>query len=228
MIGGVNLSNVVRGAWQNATLGYWLAASATGRGHATRAVRLAIAYAFAHCELHRVQAAVIPRNAASLAVVRRAGLRHEGMALRYLRIAGCWEDHEIFAATVEDAADSAPTISWSDGLSRDPHAAPAPHLAAARPRARDAPGAGDLVMPLFVEEGIDAAGADRGDARHRAPAASPRWRARPARSRRSASPPCCCSGSRRTRTRRARAPGTRTASSSRRRARSRPPIPSCS
>jgi ribosomal-protein-alanine N-acetyltransferase len=104
MIGGVNLSNVVRGAWQNATLGYWLAATATGRGHATRAVRLVTAYAFAHCELHRVQAAVIPRNAASLAVVRRAGLRHEGMALRYLRIAGRWEDHEIFAATVEDEA----------------------------------------------------------------------------------------------------------------------------
>jgi ribosomal-protein-alanine N-acetyltransferase len=103
MVGGVNLSNVVRGAWQNATLGYWIAAAETRRGHATRATRLAVAYAFTHCELHRVQAAVIPRNAASLAVVRRAGLRHEGRALRYLRIAGAWEDHEIFAATVEDA-----------------------------------------------------------------------------------------------------------------------------
>jgi [ribosomal protein S5]-alanine N-acetyltransferase len=105
MVGGINLSNVVRGAWQNATVGYWLAAADTGRGHATRALRLAIAYGFAHCDLHRVQAAVIPRNTASLAVVRRAGLRHEGRALRYLRIAGVWEDHEIFAATVEDVGD---------------------------------------------------------------------------------------------------------------------------
>jgi ribosomal-protein-alanine N-acetyltransferase len=104
MVGGVNLSNVVRGAWHNVTLGYWLAVADTGRGHATRAVRLATAYAFTHCELHRVQAAVIPRNAASLAVIRRAGFRHEGRALHYLRIAGVWEDHEIFAATVEDEA----------------------------------------------------------------------------------------------------------------------------
>ena len=100
--GGVALSNIVRGAWQNATVGYWLAADATGHGHATRAVRLALAYGFSHCELHRVQAAVIPRNVASLAVVRRVGLRPEGTALRYLRIAGLWEDHEIFAATLED------------------------------------------------------------------------------------------------------------------------------
>jgi len=78
------------------------AGHAGASGRFERLKEVALAYAFAHCELHRVQAAVIPRNTASLAVVRRVGLRPEGTALRYLRIAGLWEDHEIFAATLED------------------------------------------------------------------------------------------------------------------------------
>ena len=102
LIGGAALSNIVRGVWQNATLGYWIAADAVRRGHATRAVRLTTAYAFEIAGLHRVQVAVIPANVASLGVARRAGLRHEGTALHYLKIAGRWEHHEIFAATVED------------------------------------------------------------------------------------------------------------------------------
>ena len=101
----------MRGAWQNATLGYWLAAAPTRpRPRDARRAARRSPTRFAHGELHRVQAAVIPRNTASLAVVRRAGLRHEGTALRYLRIAGLWEDHEIFAATVEDGPCAGPTI----------------------------------------------------------------------------------------------------------------------
>jgi ribosomal-protein-alanine N-acetyltransferase len=105
LVGGVSLSNVVRGAWHNCTVGYWLAAGATGKGHATRALRLALGFAFVYAELHRVQAAVIPTNTASLAVVRRVGMRLEGRALRYLHIGGRWHDHDIFALTLEDWLD---------------------------------------------------------------------------------------------------------------------------
>jgi [ribosomal protein S5]-alanine N-acetyltransferase len=102
LIGRVALSNVVRGPWQNATLGYWIDHRAGGRGHASRAVRLVLQYAFEHAGLHRVQPAIIPRNAASLRVAEKVGFRHEGRAERYLKINGVWEDHEIFALTVED------------------------------------------------------------------------------------------------------------------------------
>ena len=105
VVGAVALSNVVRGAWQNATLGYRVAASAAGRGVATAAVGLALDRAFGELGLHRVQAAVRPENAASLRVVVKAGLRHEGFAPRYLRIDGAWRDHELFAITAEDRAD---------------------------------------------------------------------------------------------------------------------------
>ena len=102
IIGRIALGNVVHGAWRNATLGYWVAADAGGRGHATEAARLICGFAFEHAGLHRVQPAVIPRNIRSIRVVEKAGFRREGRALRYLNIAGRWEDHDIFAMTLED------------------------------------------------------------------------------------------------------------------------------
>jgi ribosomal-protein-alanine N-acetyltransferase len=102
IIGRIALGNVVRGAWRNATLGYWVAGDAGGRGHGTEAARLICEFAFEHAGLHRVQPAVIPRNIRSIRVVEKAGFRREGRALRYLCIAGRWEDHDIFAMTLED------------------------------------------------------------------------------------------------------------------------------
>ena len=103
LIGRVALANVVRGPWQNATLGYWIDREAVGRGHASRAVRLALTYAFEHIGLHRVQPAIIPRNAASRRVAEKVGFRLEGRALRYLQINGAWEDHDLYAMTAEEA-----------------------------------------------------------------------------------------------------------------------------
>jgi [ribosomal protein S5]-alanine N-acetyltransferase len=105
LVGRVSLANVVRGPWRNANLGYWIAERATGRGHATRAVRLILRFAFEHAGLHRVQPAIIPRNAPSQAVARKVGFRHEGRALRYLQINGTWEDHDIYALTAEEFAE---------------------------------------------------------------------------------------------------------------------------
>jgi ribosomal-protein-alanine N-acetyltransferase len=102
IIGRIALGNVVHGAWRNATLGYWVAADVGGRGHATAAAELICEFAFERAGLHRVQPAVIPRNIRSIRVVEKAGFRREGRALRYLSIAGRWEDHDIFAMTLED------------------------------------------------------------------------------------------------------------------------------
>ena len=104
LVGQATLSNVVRGAWQNATLGYWIAENVNGRGHATEAVRLLVRFAFAHARLHRLMPAVMPRNARSARVLANAGFRVEGRALRYLEINGMWEDHDLYALTAEEAA----------------------------------------------------------------------------------------------------------------------------
>ncbi len=102
LIGRVALSNVVRGPWQNATLGYWIDKDSLGRGHAPRAVALVLRFAFEHAGLHRVQPAIIPRNHRSVRVAEKVGFRLEGRALRYLKINGVWEDHDVYALTAED------------------------------------------------------------------------------------------------------------------------------
>ena len=102
LAGAVNLSGIVRGVFENAYLGYWVDGARAGRGLATTAVRLALDHAFGAAGLHRVQAAVIPRNAASVRVLEKVGFREEGVALRYLRIAGVWEDHRLYALTREE------------------------------------------------------------------------------------------------------------------------------
>lgn len=102
LAGAVTLSNVVRGVFESCTIGYWVDADRGGRGLATEGVRLAVAFAFGGGRLHRVQAAVMPRNDASLRVLEKVGFREEGLALRYLRIAGAWSDHRLFALTCEE------------------------------------------------------------------------------------------------------------------------------
>jgi ribosomal-protein-alanine N-acetyltransferase len=102
IIGRVNLGGILRGAFQNAYVGYWIDQENQGRGLMTEALKGALAFAFEAAKLHRVQIAIMPRNAASLRVVGKVGGRHEGLAARYLQIAGRWEDHLIFAITRED------------------------------------------------------------------------------------------------------------------------------
>ncbi|QQE75827.1 GNAT family N-acetyltransferase [Brevibacillus composti] len=102
LIGRVNLANVVRGAWQNCTLGYFLDRRWNGKGIMTRAVGEVVRFAFSEAGLHRIQAAVMPHNAASIKVLQHNRFRQEGLSLRYLQINGKWEDHLIFALTADE------------------------------------------------------------------------------------------------------------------------------
>jgi ribosomal-protein-alanine N-acetyltransferase len=79
-VGRVTLSNVVRGAWDSCTLGYWVAKQYNSQGIATGAVRLVSRAAFMSLELHRIQAAIMPRNRASLKVIQNARFVREGYA----------------------------------------------------------------------------------------------------------------------------------------------------
>jgi ribosomal-protein-alanine N-acetyltransferase len=102
IIGRVALGGVLLGAFQNAYLGYWIDSAHQGRGLMTEAVRATTMFAFKAAALHRVQAAVMPRNGSSQRVLEKVGYRREGMAAKYLCIAGSWEDHVVFAMTAEE------------------------------------------------------------------------------------------------------------------------------
>jgi ribosomal-protein-alanine N-acetyltransferase len=99
VIGRMSLTHVARGAWQNAHLGYWIDENQQGKGIASEAALAVARFAFETLALHRVQAAVMPKNDASLRVLEKAGFRREGTSPRFLQIAGAWEDHVIFART---------------------------------------------------------------------------------------------------------------------------------
>lgn len=101
LIGRVNLSNVVRGAWESCTMGYFLDETWNGHGLTTEAVDLVIGFAFGPGELHRVQAAVMPRNVGSIRVLEKVGFRYDGFAEFYLKINGVWEDHNLYSITRE-------------------------------------------------------------------------------------------------------------------------------
>jgi [ribosomal protein S5]-alanine N-acetyltransferase len=102
LIGRVALTGVMRGAMHGAYLGYWIDAEHEGRGLAAEGIRAALDFAFGAAELHRVQAAIMPRNERSLRLITRLGFRREGYAERYLQIAGIWEDHVLYAITREE------------------------------------------------------------------------------------------------------------------------------
>lgn len=96
LIGGVTLSEVSRGIAQKATLGYWLDEPHAGQGLMTEAASLACRFAFDTLLLHRIEAACLPHNHASIRVLEKLGFDPEGRAKEYLRINGKWEDHLLW------------------------------------------------------------------------------------------------------------------------------------
>ena len=102
LLGRVALTGVVRGAFLSAHIGYWIDGDHQGRGLMTEAVSAVVTFAFEALGLHRVQAAVMPHNTASLKVLAKLGFRKEGECARYLQIAGRWADHDVFAVTTEE------------------------------------------------------------------------------------------------------------------------------
>lgn len=102
IVGQVHIFEIVRAAQQSAAAGYWLAEAESGQGIATRALALAIDHALGPAGLHRVEVNIRIDNERSLALVRRMGLREEGIRRRYLHIDGEWRDHLSFAVTSEE------------------------------------------------------------------------------------------------------------------------------
>jgi len=102
LIGGLTLCNVRRGVTQSCTLGYWIGAQYANQGYMTAAVRAVVPFVFDSLELHRLEAACLPTNAASIRLLERTGFKREGLARRYLRINGVWQDHLLYALLDSD------------------------------------------------------------------------------------------------------------------------------
>jgi ribosomal-protein-alanine N-acetyltransferase len=93
IIGSISLSNIVRGAFQSCHLGYRMDGELVSQGLMTEGIKAVITHAFEELQLHRIEANIMPRNKASMKVVQKLGFYEEGLAYKYLKINGVWEDH---------------------------------------------------------------------------------------------------------------------------------------
>ena len=100
--GVISLSNVVRGPFLSASVGYWVDEMRNGRGLATQAVGDLAELAFVELGLHRLEAATLIDNVASQRVLEKNRFTRIGVAARYLRIADDWRDHLLFQRVAED------------------------------------------------------------------------------------------------------------------------------
>jgi len=103
VVGQLTVSGISFGSLASGAIGYWVAESAAGKGITPSAVALVTDWAFTTLGIHRVEVCIRPENTASLRIVRKLGMRYEGLRRRYIHIDGDWRDHFCFAVTSEEA-----------------------------------------------------------------------------------------------------------------------------
>lgn len=97
-----NVSEIVRGLFQNAYLGFYVVVDYSEKGYMSAGLKLVLAYIFNELKLHRIEANVQPDNVKSIQLIKKNGFRCEGFSPRYLKINNEWCGHERWAITYED------------------------------------------------------------------------------------------------------------------------------
>ena len=97
LAGYIEITNVVRGIFLSAYLGFYGFAGNERQGLMREGLLQAVRHAFTKLKLHRLEANMQPTNTASVALVRSCGFAKEGYSPRYLKIRGRWRDHERWA-----------------------------------------------------------------------------------------------------------------------------------
>lgn len=103
VIGQVLLQLASQAALQ-AEVGYIFNPAFSGKGYATEAVRAMIDLGFSAFGFHRIFARLDTRNAGSVGVVERLGLRREAHLLQNDRFNGVWGDEYIYAVLASEWA----------------------------------------------------------------------------------------------------------------------------
>ena len=97
LAGGINIGHIRWGVSQSGQIGYWMGARHAGQGLMLDALNALLPHAFGPLGLHRLEAACIPDNKRSISVLEKAGFQREGLLRSYLKIAGQWRDHFLYA-----------------------------------------------------------------------------------------------------------------------------------
>ena len=97
LVGVINVSNIVRGLFQSAYLGYYAFSGQEGQGMMKEGLQALVRHAFTTMKLHRLEANIQPANVRSIALAKACGFCKEGFSPRYLKVRGRWRDHERWA-----------------------------------------------------------------------------------------------------------------------------------
>lgn len=102
LLGAITLDNIRRGPAQAGTLGYWIGEPFARHGYMHEAILSLVHHAFHNMDLSRLEAACLPENQASRALLEKSGFKYEGVAQSYLQINGRWRTHVLYAALRND------------------------------------------------------------------------------------------------------------------------------
>lgn len=102
LVGGITVSRILRGVAQSCAIGYWIGEAHVKQGFMTEAVGGVLPEIFVRQRFHRLEAACLPHNLSSIRVLEKSGFQREGYAREYLKIAGKWQDHLLFAMLESD------------------------------------------------------------------------------------------------------------------------------
>jgi len=102
LVGAITLDNIRRGPAQAGTLGYWTGQAFARQGYMREAILAVVHHAFTRLDLSRIEAACLPENQASRALLERCTFKYEGVAQSYLQIGGRWRTHVLYAALRSD------------------------------------------------------------------------------------------------------------------------------
>lgn len=102
----IQISNIVRGVFQAAHIGYKIDSLHEGRGLMREALDSVIHHLFYNLNLHRLMANYQPVNERSGYLLKRLGFKAEGFAEKYLYLDGEWKDHILTSLTNADFDDS--------------------------------------------------------------------------------------------------------------------------
>lgn len=97
LLGAITLDNIRRGPAQTGTIGYWIGQPHARQGYMREAIQALVHHCFTEMDLSRIEAATLPENAASRALLERCGFKYEGVAQSYLQINGRWRNHVLYA-----------------------------------------------------------------------------------------------------------------------------------
>ena len=103
VVGQVTVSGLSFGSLSSGSIGYWISQDRAGKGITPTAVALVADWCFTGLGIHRVEICIRPENVSSLRIVRKLGMRYEGLRRRYIHIDGDWRDHFCFAVTIDEA-----------------------------------------------------------------------------------------------------------------------------